>query len=264
MLFVIDVGNTNIVLGLFDRGELRAQWRVATRKKKTADEYAMMVLDLFRYQNIETEEIKGIVIACVVPTLLVCFEELSQKLFGQKLLVIGPGIKTGMPILYENPREVGADRIANAVAAYHKIRDALIVIDFGTATTFDVVSVRGEYMGGIITPGITISLEALFFQASKLPRVELVKPRNIIGRTTIESMQSGIIYGYVGLVDGIVHRIWKEYGRKMKTLATGGLANLICPESETIDEVDLTLTLHGLRLIHQMNQSSEKEKREKK
>jgi len=253
MLFVVDIGNTNIVLGIFEDDQLRAQWRVATKKQKTADEYEIMIRDLFHYAELDPREVDGIVVACVVPTLSGCFETLAQKMFKQKALVVGPGIKTGMPILYDNPREVGADRIVNSVAAYHEVRDALIVIDFGTATTFDIVSVKGEYLGGVIAPGILISLEALFFRASKLPRVELTRPRQVIGKTTVEAMQSGIIYGYVGLVDGIVRRIWDEYGRKMKTVATGGLASLIYPESETIEKVDETLTLKGLYLLHQLN-----------
>jgi len=256
MLFVIDIGNSNIVMGIFDGQDLRAQWRIATKKQKTADEYAITIRNLFQCEELQITQVDGVIISCVVPTLLSCFEDVSQKLFETKAIVVGPGVKTGMPILYDNPREVGADRIVNAVAAYHQYNDALIVIDFGTATTFDVVTNKGEYMGGIIAPGIQISLEALFFRASKLPRVELVRPRHVIGKTTVESMQSGILYGYVGLVDGIVKRIWDEYGRKMRTLATGGLAELIFPESETIETVDQTLTLTGLYLLYNLNHVS--------
>ncbi len=255
MLFVVDIGNTNVVLGVFEGETIRAQWRVATEKKRTADEYAIYVRDFFHYENIQLEKIEGSIISCVVPTLLSSFEQVCAKLFGQKALVVGPGIKTGMPILYDNPKEVGADRIVNAVAAYHRVHDALVSIDFGTATTFDVVSQKGEYLGGVICPGIGISLEALFFFASKLPRIEVAKPRGVVGKNTVESMQSGILYGYTGLVDGLVRRIWKEHGRKMKTIATGGLCEMIAAESETIEEVDQSLTLEGLRLLYQLNKT---------
>jgi len=258
MLFVVDIGNTNIVLGVFENENIRAQWRMVTEKRKTADEYAIQIRDFFHYEDVRLEQIEGSIISCVVPTLQASFEQMCTKLFGTKALVVGPGIKTGMPILYDNPKEVGADRIVNSVAAYHRVRDALISIDFGTATTFDVVSQKGEYLGGVICPGIGISLEALFFFASKLPRIEVAKPRGVVGKNTVESMQSGILYGYTGLVDGIVKRIWNEYGRKMKTIATGGLCEMIAAESETIDEVDQSLTLHGLRLLYQLNKTPAK------
>jgi len=256
MLFAVDIGNTNIVLGIYEGDKLRATWRVETKKQKTADEYAILVRNLLDFYGLTPQQISGSIISCVVPPLSARFEELARKLFSCKALVVGPGIKTGMPILYENPREVGADRIVNAVAAYHRVHDAVVVIDFGTATTFDVVSAKGEYLGGTITPGISISLEALVFRASKLPRVELVRPRQVIGKNTVESMQSGLIYGYVGLVDGMVRRIWNELGKKTRTMATGGLAELICSETETIENVDPDLTLDGLRLLYQLNRAS--------
>jgi type III pantothenate kinase len=258
MLFVIDIGNTNIVLGVFDNETIRAQWRAVTEKRKTADEYGIEIRDFFHYDDIHLEQIEGSIISCVVPTLQASFEQVCMKLFGRRPIVVGPGIKTGMPILYDNPKEVGADRIVNSVAAYHRFHDALISIDFGTATTFDVVSQKGEYLGGVICPGIGISLEALFFFASKLPRIEVGKPRSVIGKNTVESMQSGILYGYTGLVDGIIQRIWKEYGRKMKTIGTGGLCEMIAAESETIEEVDQSLTLQGLRLLYQLNKPTAK------
>jgi type III pantothenate kinase len=253
MLFAVDIGNTNIVLGVLEGEEIRARWRVETKKQKTADEYAILMHSLFAADGIDPAGVNGAAIACVAPPLQKCFELVCQKLFHVKALVIEPGVKTGMPILTDNPKELGADRIVNAVAAFHRLHDALVVIDFGTATTFDVVSAKGEYLGGLITPGIAISLEALFFRASKLPRVDLAVPRQVVGKNSIESMQSGIYYGYVGLVDGTVERIWGEMGRKTRTLATGGLADLIAPESKTIELVDQDLTLHGLRLLHRMN-----------
>jgi len=256
MLFVIDIGNSNIVLGLYREEQIAAHWRIATKKQKTADEYGILVKDLFRSEGFSPEDVDGIIISCVVPPLLPIVEEMSQRYFQITPLVVGPGIKTGMPILYDNPKEVGADRIVNAVAAYTKYRRALIVVDFGTATTFDHISERGEYLGGIISPGIMISIEALFYHASKLPRIEVAKPRQIIGKTTINAMQSGIYYGYIGLVDGIVNRIKSEVGSKIKVIATGGLADLIAAESTTIETVEPSLTLEGLRLIHQMNQKT--------
>jgi type III pantothenate kinase len=255
MLFAIDIGNTNIVLGIFHGERLKATWRVETKKQKTNDEYGILIRSLLFADGYDATRITGAIISCVVPPLQKTFEEVIAKLFSVKAVVVGPGIKTGMPILYDNPKEVGADRIVNAVAAYRKIQSSLICLDFGTATTFDVVSEKGEYMGGVIAPGITISLDALFFRASKLPRIDLSEPRHVVGKNTVESIQSGVLYGYVGLVDGIVNRIWDELGEQCHTMATGGLAELIAPHSKTIAEVDQNITLRGLLQLYHLNRT---------
>ncbi|MBZ0271322.1 type III pantothenate kinase [bacterium] len=254
MLCVIDVGNTNTVIGVFDGESLLASWRLGTREERTADEYGMLMLDLFRHANIALAAVDGVIVSCVVPTLAYTFSRLSTKYFGREAMQVGPGIKTGMPILYDNPREVGADRIVNAVAAYHEFQEALVIVDFGTATTFDAITARGEYLGGAIAPGINISMDALFRHAAKLPRVEFARPRAAIGKNTVASMQSGVFFGYVGLVDALVTRIREELGGSARVIGTGGLATLIAKGSETIDAVDGDLTLKGLRIIHGLNQ----------
>jgi type III pantothenate kinase len=255
MLFCIDIGNTNIVLGITDQDRVLNHWRVRTERDMTADELGILVTNLFRTSKIRMDDVKNVVISCVVPPLLNTAEDFSRRYFHVEPLIVGPGIRVGMPILYDNPKEVGADRIVNSVAAYERYRTALIVVDFGTATTFDVVSKEGAYLGGAIAPGVIISCEALFQKASKLPRVEIfAKPKNVIGKDTISSMNVGIVYGYAGLVDGIVKRIKSEMGQEMKVIATGGLAPLICRETETIDAVEEFLTLEGLMIIFKRNQ----------
>ena len=253
MLLVIDVGNSNTVIGLYDGDRLLHDWRVRTVVHNTIDEYGMLILNLYQTVNMNSKTIKDIIISCVVPTMLNVLEPLCQKYFNIKPLIVGPGIKTGMPIHYDNPKDVGADRIVNAVAAYEKYRSPLIIVDFGTATTFDYVSAKGEYMGGCIAPGIVISTEALFERASKLPRVELSRPSKLIARDTVSSMQAGIMWGYAGLVDGIVKRIKQEIKVDATVIATGGLANVIAKETETIDRVEEMLTLEGLKIIYSRN-----------
>lgn len=257
MLLVIDVGNSNIVAGVYNGNHLEVNWRFSTDRQKTVDEYGILLCSMFAYSNVNVKDIDGVIISTVVPPLLVPLSRMSERYFGITPLVVGPGTKTGISIKYENPREVGADRIVNAVAAHEKYKTEekpLIIIDFGTATTFCVLLQNGDYMGGAITPGIGISTEALFQRAAKLPRIELLKPKNVICRNTVSSMQSGIIYGYVGQVEEIVRRMREELGCEVFVIATGGLANFIASESKAINIVEPFLTLDGLRIIYEKNQ----------
>jgi len=253
MLLAIDIGNTNVVLGVFDKEKLVENWRVGTDTQITPDEYAMIFKDLFGFAGLEFRQITGVIISTVVPPLLPVMIEMSHKYFRLEPMVVTHELKTGITMRYDNPKEVGADRIVNAAAAYKLYGGPIIIVDFGTATTFCAVTKSGEYLGGAITPGVKISAEALFQRASKLPRVELVKPAKVIGADTISAMQSGIIYGYAGLVDGIVERMKKELSMEARVVATGGLAELVSPETRTIQEIKPHLTLEGLRLLYEIN-----------
>ena len=254
MLLVMDIGNTNTVVGVYDNDALINHWRLFTDRDKSADEIAMIILDFVRHHGIYHKSIDAIAISSVVPTMMGALEEMCRRYFNIEPLIVGPGIKTGINIRYENPKEVGADRIVNAVAAYEIYGGPVVAVDFGTATTFCAISGKGEYLGGCIAPGITISTEALYQRAAKLPKVEFVKPPQVICKNTVSSMQAGIIYGYIGLVDYIVKLMKKELGREdAKVVATGGLAGMIADGSETIQEINPYLTLEGLRIIYQRN-----------
>lgn len=258
LLLAIDVGNTHTVLGLFQENRLLDHWRIGTRAERTPDELGVLLNKLFEMRGpvIPGQEITAAILSSVVPPLTETIVKTVERYFGARCRVVGPGTKTGMPILYDNPREVGADRIVNAVAAYEQYQCGLIIVDFGTATTFDVVNPQGEYMGGAICPGIGISSEALFRYAARLPRVEFARPKQVVGRNTVSSIQSGLVYGYVGLVDGLVGRMRDELDFPCTVIATGGLGPQIARESTSIEHVDEMLTLNGLRILHQRNQTS--------
>jgi len=253
MLLVVDVGNTNTVLGVYEHDTLRADWRIETNKNRTADEYAVLVRQLLALSGLDGTHIKNAIVSTVVPPALFAIESFCRRWLQVTPLVVGPGIKTGMPILTENPREVGADRIVNSVAAFDRYHGGCIVVDFGTATTFDAVSPKGEYLGGAIAPGLGVALDALVASAAKLPRVEIARPHKVVGKNTVTSMQSGIVYGYVGLTDAIVDRMKVELEFPVKVVATGGLAALIAKESRTIEETDDMLTLRGLKILFERN-----------
>ncbi|RDY26193.1 type III pantothenate kinase [Romboutsia weinsteinii] len=254
MLLVFDVGNTNMVLGIYENNELTKYWRINTDKEKTSDEYGILINNLFQYDKIDMDKIEDVIISSVVPNVMHSLENFCLKYCKKQPLIVGPGIKTGLNIKYDNPKQVGADRIVNAVAGIEKYGYPLILVDFGTATTFCAISEKGEYLGGTIAPGIKISSEALFQRASKLPRVELIKPGMTIGKNTVSAMQAGIIYGYVGLVDKIIDMMKKELNSEdIKVVATGGLSTLIASETDSIDCVDKFLTLEGLKVIYEKN-----------
>ncbi len=253
MLLAIDIGNTNVVLGVFENEKLVESWRIGTKTQMTSDEYAMILKDLFGFIGIDFKRITGVIISSVVPPLLPVMTEMSRKYFGIDPMIVTSAMKTGITLKYDNPGEIGADRIVNAAAAYKIYGGPLIIVDFGTATTFCAVTRAGEYLGGAIVPGVKISAEALFQRASKLPRVELVKPASVIGRDTVSAIQAGIIFGYAGLVDGIVERMKRELSPDAVVIATGGLAELVSPETKSVKEIKPHLTLEGLMLLYGLN-----------
>jgi type III pantothenate kinase len=254
MLLCIDIGNTNIVLGLYRGDELAAHWRIATDHQRLADEYAVLLIQLFSHRGLAIGDVDGIAIASVVPPLTGTFVSLSENYFGYNPLVLDAGVHTGVRVRYDSPRDVGADRVANAVAAHQLYDGPVCVVDFGTATTFDAVSAEGDYLGGAIAPGIVIAMEALFARTAKLPRIDLTRPPKAIGSNTVQAIQSGVLFGYVGLVEGMVARFRQELGPDMKVVATGSLADIIAQETDVIQFVDPWITLKGLRLIYEMNE----------
>jgi type III pantothenate kinase len=253
MLLAIDIGNTNIEVGVFREKELFKHWKIKSERGKTCDEYKITLLNLFSLSELEVRMVKAVIFSSVVPPLTPVFKDLGRAVFHSNPLVVGPGLKTGMPILYENPQDVGADRIAASIAAYERFGGPAIVVDFGTATTFDAVSAKGEYLGGAIAPGIQIAAEALYLKTAKLPRIEIAKSKKAIGRTTVASMQSGLYFGYIGLVANIIENIQEELGGGCTVVATGGLSSLICSEIDVISHQAPFLVLDGLRIIYERN-----------
>jgi type III pantothenate kinase len=259
MLLAIDVGNTNIVLGVFERQELIRSWRLQTVRERTSDEIALQLEGLLAHASIEHRRITGVVLGSVVPPLTTTMAAMAWRFFERQPLIVDPAQNAGMPILYDNPAEVGADRIVNAIAAWDQFGSQarpLIVCDFGTATTLDAVTAKGEYLGGAICPGVTFSADALFQRAARLPRIDVRKPATVVGRTTVGAMESGLFYGYVGMVEGLVRRMSDELGGNALCVATGGLALVIAPETPLINHVDVELTLQGLRIVWERNQKA--------
>ena len=253
MLLAFDIGNTTVAVGMFQAEKLVKSWKIKTDRDKTADEYGVVLLNLFEASGIPPKKAEAAIVSSVVPPLTPVIQDVCRNFFGLEALVVGPGLKTGMPILYESPLEVGADRIAAAVGAFEKYGGPAIVLDFGTATTFDAVSAKGEYLGGAIAPGIQISAEALYLKTARLPRIEIRKPKRAVGRTTVSSMQSGLYFGYVGLVSNIIEEIRKELGRDVKVVATGGFGGQITPEVPAVEAYEPDLVLEGLRIIFERN-----------
>ncbi len=253
MLLAIDIGNTNITIGMFDGDKLKATWRISTGVHRMPDEYGIMLMDLLHHQGVDAASVEQGAISCVVPPLLTVFNEMFQKYFQITPLIVGPGIKTGIRIRYENPRELGGDRISNAAGALALYKAPIIVVAMGTATAFDTISKEGDYLGGAVAPGIGIAAEALYTRTAALPRVDLIRPKNAIGGNTPAAMRSGIVFGYAGLIDGIVTRIQEELGGKATVVATGGYANIMAAETRVIDEVNPHLTLIGIKTIHALN-----------
>ena len=253
MLMAIDIGNTHIVLGIYKDEQLVSHWRLSTKIDRTVDEYGIILRNLFLHNDLDHHDVNAIAVSSVVPPVMPTIEGMTRQYFQLEPLVVGPGVKTGMPILYDNPREVGADRIVNAVAGFEHYGGPLLIIDFGTATTFCVVSAQGEYLGGAITIGIDVAMEALFQKTAKLPRIELVKPAKIIGRNTVTSLQSGLVYGFIGQVEGIIQRIKEELNEDLYVVATGGICRYMAGESSLINKEDPYLTLEGLRIIYNRN-----------
>jgi type III pantothenate kinase len=255
MLLVVDIGNTHTAFGLFAGDTLRFDWRIETRSERTADEQAAIVHGLFSLENLAMGDVDAAIISSVVPPATLPMERLFRRYFKLTPLVVGPGMKTGMPVLYENPRDLGADRIVNAVAAYARWPQGAIVVDFGTATTLDVVTARGEYAGGVITPGLLISADALYRATAKLPRVEIARPKSVVGTNTVASIQAGLVFGYAGMIDALVNRIRAEVSYAPKVVATGGLGALVAKEAATIEEYDELLTLRGLKILYERNRA---------
>jgi type III pantothenate kinase len=253
VLLVVDVGNTQTHFGTYRDGQLVEHWRFATVRDSTADELGAVLRNLTELRGIGLADLDASIVSSTVPQLRPEWEAMAKRYLDHEMLVVGPGIKTGMALRYDNPREIGPDRLVNAVAAYDKVHGACVVVDFGTALTFDPVSAEGEYLGGIIAPGVEISMEALTNRAAALPKIDLAAPRALIGKTTVDAIRSGVIYGYAGQVDGILRRLRAEMGPEIETIATGGLAEHIVPFTEEIDETDDLLTLTGLRLLHERN-----------
>ena len=253
MLLAVDVGNTQTVFGVFDRERLAEHWRAATEADRTADELGALLARLLELRDLGFEDISGVCLSSTVPQLVRSYGELADRYLAARVLVVAPGVKTGIPILYDNPHEVGPDRIVNSVAAKERYGTPCVVVDFGTSTNFDAISRAGEYLGGVLAPGIEISMDALFARAARLMRVDFTEPPSVIGKTTVHSLQSGLVYGFAGQVDGIVRRIRGELGAEARAIATGGLADLVTPHSETIEHIDPFLTLEGIRAIWELN-----------